>query len=272
MATTTDTGAGLAALESNLWSMWAQFGRGDGCRLVDEPQLLRFETPLAHLPYNSVVRCRLEDGADADATVGAVLAGYRARGVPPMWLVHPSRRPLDLGERLERAGLERAELITGMSAPMVDLPLPDDPPPGICSEELRPGGEDPYLELLTWRYDLPPDAAGTLRSVMANAGFGAPGSPNRSWIARRGDEVLSKATLHQRDGVAGIYGVATRTEARGLGLARLLTLVALDAARQAGATLAVLHSTPAAVRLYEGLGFAPTAEFHVYAEPGTLHL
>lgn len=275
MAITSD--AGVAALEANLWSMWRHFGLGDGCRLVDEPGLLRFETPVGHLPYNSVMRTHLDggdatDADDVDDVIAAVLAGYRARGVPPMWLVHPTSRPRDLGRRLERHGLELAEPITGMAAPLPALPFPGDPPEGIEVEEVLPGGEGPYLELLSWRYELPPDAVAVLRSVMAAAGFGVPGSGNRLWFARRGDQVLSKVGLHQRDGVAGVYGVVTRPEARGLGLARLLTLVALDAARHDGADRAVLHSTPAAVSLYRGLGFTATADFQLYAEPGTLHL
>jgi len=274
MGTTVDAGAAVAALESNLWSMWRQFGLGDGCRLVDEPELLRFETPVAQLPYNSVMRTRLDDG-DGDEVIAAVLAGCRARGVPPVWLVHPTSRPRDLGRRLERHGLAMAEPITGMVAPSDALPdLAGEPPlpDGVTVEEVPPGGEGPYLELLAWRYDLPSDAVAVLRSIMATAGFGVPGSGNRMWIARRGDQVLSKVGLHQRDGVGGVYGVVTRPEARGLGLARRLTLVALDAARRDGAALAVLHSTPAAVSLYRALGFAPTADFQLHAEPGTLHL
>ena len=79
-------------------------------------------------------------------------------------------------------------------------------------------------------------------------------------------------TLHLDGDVAGIYGVATRPEVRGLGFARHLTLAALHAARAAGATTAVLHSTPIAVPLYASLGFNRVADFSLHASPGTLRL
>jgi len=71
---------------------------------------------------------------------------------------------------------------------------------------------------------------------------------------------------------AGLTSVATRTEARGLGLARLLTVRALEAARASGAEVGVLHTTPMAVGLYRALGFEPVVDFRLYSAPDTLHL
>ena len=102
--------AEVAALEANLWSMWSCFGRGDGCRLVDEPDVLRFETPVAHVPYNTVLRCTTVDRAVLDE----ILEAYRSRGVPVVWIVHPSA-PAGLGDQLVARGLEEAEHITGMA-------------------------------------------------------------------------------------------------------------------------------------------------------------
>lgn len=59
----------------------------------------------------------------------------------------------------------------------------------------------------------------------------------------------------------GSYGVATVPEARGLGLARILTLQALHPARDAGSTLGVLHSAPMAISSHQKLGFRAVAPF-----------
>jgi len=64
----------------------------------------------------------------------------------------------------------------------------------------------------------------------------------------------------------------TRPEARRLGLARHLTTRALAAAHAAGASTAVLHSSPMAVDLYRSVGFQPVADFQRFARPNTLHL
>ncbi|HUF52877.1 MAG TPA: GNAT family N-acetyltransferase [Dehalococcoidia bacterium] len=83
---------------------------------------------------------------------------------------------------------------------------------------------------------------------------------------------MSKATLCLDAGVAGIYGVVTRPEARGMGLARTLTLAALRAAKSAGYERAILHSSPMARSLYRGIGFTEYAPFKVFAPPRSFHL
>ena len=119
---------------------------------------------------------------------------------------------------------------------------------------------------------MPEHAKPTLRSIVDAARFGEPGSVTRGWLARLDGRVVSKAVLHVDNGVAGIYGVATKPEARGLGLARQLTIRALDAARAAGVEIGVLHSTPMAKSLYEGIGFHAVADHVLYSTPDSLHL
>lgn len=260
----------VTAVEANLWSMFAQFGRGRGCALVDEPEVLRFETPLPFVPYNAVLRFRAESGVDAK--VEAIVDHHRRRGVPLLWVLHPSARPDDLPDRLRDHGLAEAERVPGMVRSLQDLPPLEPPPEGIDVARVDRAAVEGFLDLLTWRYALPADAAPVLRSIMELARFGEPDAPTRGYVARRDGVVLSKAVLHLGAGVAGIYGVATRAEARGLGLARQLTLMALHDARAVGADLAVLHATPMAVGLYAGLGFVTVTELALWSDPGALHL
>jgi GNAT superfamily N-acetyltransferase len=256
-----------AALERNLWSMWSVYGGGDGCLLVDEPGILRFETPVPYIPYNSVVRFQLDERVDA--TIDEILTGYRARSVPVFWAVHPSARPADLGARLAARGLVEAEIAPGMVLRLEQLPPRGPVPEGIVIEQVKPTDRDPWIQVTTWRYSLPPDAVPTLRSIMAAARFGEPDSASLGWVARRDGVILSKVVAHFAADVVGIYAVATRPEARGLGLARLLTIHALEAARAAGTQIGVLHSTPMAVSLYEAIGFERVADFRIYVEPGS---
>lgn len=262
----------IAATEDNLWSMWRQFGQGEGCRLIDTPEVLRFETPIRYVPYNSVLRFTA-DGSNVDALIDDTLAAYPPDERPLVWMVHPSTRPADIGTLLERRGLVEAEVIPGMFAEIDTLPRPDaDAPEGIVIEELGPDATEPFVQLVAWRYSLPPEAMPALQSIMTANRFGYPDAPTRAWVARRGDTIVSKAVLHLSDNVAGIHGVATRPEGRGLGLARSLTLHALDAARRTGRRHAVLHSTAMAFSLYQTLGFRAVCDFRLYSTPGTLHL
>lgn len=263
----------VAATEENLWSMWAAFGRGEGCTLVDTPEVLRFETPIPHIPYNSVMRFRAGESADVDSRIDATLERYLGRGVPLMWVVHPTSTPVDLDRRLAARGLEEAEVAPGMVLEdLGTLPPADPAPDGIETSEVGPHQRDHFIELVAFRYSLPETARPTLRSIMDVEGFAASGARTRGWIAVRDDAVVSKVVLHLGAGVAGIYGVATRPEVRGLGLARSLTILALEAARDAGMRTAVLHSTPMARSLYDSLGFRTVADFRLWSTPDTLHL
>jgi GNAT superfamily N-acetyltransferase len=260
----------VAATEENLWSMWSAFGRGEGCTLIDTPQVLRFETPLAHVPYNTVLRFRVEEGVDE--AIDSTLRAYTSRDVPLLWIVHPTATR-GLGDALEARGLVCEEVAPGMVASLTDLPEPNETThDGIELREIGPSSLEPFIELIAFRYSLPADVKPTLRSIMEAERFAEPGGRTRAWVAERDDVVLSKVILHVHEGVAGIFGVATRSEARGLGLARKLTIMALAAARAAGIERAVLHSTPMARSLYEGLGFESVCEFRLYSTPGTVHL
>jgi ribosomal protein S18 acetylase RimI-like enzyme len=82
----------------------------------------------------------------------------------------------------------------------------------------------------------------------------------------------AKALPHLAAGVAGLYGVVTRPEARGLGHARSLTIHAFSVARHQGYATGVLHSTPMARGLYEKIGCRAYADFRIFAPPRSLHL
>ena len=101
---------------------------------------------------------------------------------------------------------------------------------------------------------------------------GRPGSPIRCWLALKDGRPISKAIINLDRGVAGLYGVVTRPEARGMGLARILTLHGYAAAREAGYKVGVLHSPAMGVNLHEKLGFQGAEPFRVYGPAGNFHI
>ena len=257
-------------MESNFWGMWRQFGQGHRCRLVDNDRLTRFETPIAQLPYNAVVRFDAEHGTDDD--IDEAVRPYRQRRVPVMWVLHPSSQHNDLEHRLARRGLQCTEVIAGMTHDLVAIDAVPRQRDGVQIVEVGPDRQRSYIELIIERYALPTAAIDILESILCAARFGQPGSPNRSWVASADGRALAKVSVHQPDGVAGIYGLATAHDARRTGLARSLTLHALAAAKQSGAHVAVLHSSPMAADMYRALGFRDVADFRLLAPAGALHL
>lgn len=273
MARSTDleSQAILRALEHNLWEMWSRFGRGERCTLHESGDATWFDTPIATLPYNAVIRFSASDAGDS--RIDELFAHYRRRQMPFVWIVHPSASPGDLAERLRARGLEEAEACPGMSMTLDRLPPRSPMPDGTALTEITDARDaDSVLELVAWRWNVPADARAQLAGVTRAFGIGLPGSAVRVWVALRDGAPVAKIIMQRVQEVAGIYGVATKPEARGQGLARTLTLHALHEARDSGCTRAVLHSTPMAQALYERLGFRTYGQFRIFAAPGALHL
>lgn len=255
------------ALEANLWSMFRVMGSGPGGAIIDTPERLVVESPLPQPPYNSVLRFRDEGDRPLEQQVDEIWERFRQRRVTGMFVVHPTAPP-DLRAALAASGTVRAELLPGMvrdlAQPLPPAPLVD----GVEIIEADEAAEADWVHLVTWRYGLEPTHEAYLHGMYANA----IGTHSRLWLARVDGEPVSKVVLHVEDGVAGIYGVATTESGRGRGLASSLTLHALHAARDAGATLSVLHSTPMAHGLYARLGYHDVATFEIWAEPDRVHL
>jgi ribosomal protein S18 acetylase RimI-like enzyme len=259
--------ASIGALESNFWSVWRQFGRAPGCALHEADGAVWFETPITVPPYNMVVRFTGGGGV----TIDAILNRFRARKVPPLWVVHPTS-PTDLTQCLAERGLVEVEEVTGMVANLADLPAAPPVPAGVEIHAVTPSQDfEPFLEYVAARWEVPLAERPTLAAIVRSFRVGGEHSLTRAWLFVKDGKVLAKAGTHDTDDVVGLYGVATKPEARGLGLARLVCLTALQAARERGQRVGVLHSTPMAVSLYRAMGFREVAPFRLYALPNSFH-
>jgi hypothetical protein len=141
-------------LEENLWEMWSVFGRGPGCSLHKQDNLIWFETPIPIIPYNGVLRFDVQD--NVDQTIGRIVEHFQQREVPFMWILHPSSSPSDLRDRLQRSGLSDVEPILGMARSLDDLPewppLPDD----IEIRKVAGARDvDAFYHFATWRWHVP---------------------------------------------------------------------------------------------------------------------
>ena len=252
-------------VELNLWETWANFGRGPGCTLHDEDDALWFETPIPIIPYNTVVRFQVEQGADK--RIDALVQGYAERNVAPLWIVHPSAMPTDLPERLEKRGYQEIEIAPCM-ARSLENDFPEAPPVPAGVEIREAVEEKDVIELYglaAWRWGVPDEYRPHLRRIFEEFKVGERTSNTRMWLAWKDGIPISKAALYNGSGSAGIYAVATKPEARGLGIASILVNVALKAAQEMGHKLAVLDSSPLAEKLYQRLGFTTVAPLRLYS-------
>jgi GNAT superfamily N-acetyltransferase len=251
-------------VELNLWETWANFGRGPGCTLHNESDALWFETPIPTIPYNTVLRFQVE--RDVDRRIDALIKSYADRNVTQLWIVHPSALPNDLPERLTQRGLQEIEIAPCMARSLDNLPEAPPIPEGV---QIREAIEERDLielyGLAAWRWGVPEEFRAQLGKMIEKFEIGERSSNTRMWLALKNGVPISKIGLYNGSGSAGIYGVATKPEARGLGIASVLMNVAMKAARDMGHKLAVLDSSPLAEKLYQRLGFINVAPLRLYS-------
>ena len=257
----------IAALESNAWSMFAQFGRVAPGRLIETTTRLVLETDVPRPPYNLVLRFYDENDRSIEAQVRELVARFEGRSCTPAWLVHPTT-PSEVRECLDALGWVCAETMPGMIHTLDDLPPVPDAAPDIDVVEAGVGDGAAWLDLVSTRYGLAEDDSPYLRRVFDRfIGTGV-----RVWIASQEGVPVSKLGIHMGADVAGIYGVATTDRGRGRGLASLLTTTALHATAEAGFSASVLHSTPMAHSMYERMGYRDVSTFELWARPDEVHL
>lgn len=257
-------------IELNLWETWSNFGRGPGCTLHDEGDTLWFETPIPILPYNTVLRFQVKK--DVDQRIDALIQGFANRKVIPLWIVHHTSTPNDLAERLQKRGWQEIELVPGMARLLDNLPEPPPLPPGV---EIRKAVDDRDLSELygfaAWRWGVPDEFRPQLKAMIEKFNIGERGTNTHFWMAWKDGAAISKIGLYNGSGSAGVYAVATKPEARGLGIASILMDVAMKAAREMGQKICVLDSSPLAEKLYERLGFVRVSSIPLYStKPGVV--
>jgi ribosomal protein S18 acetylase RimI-like enzyme len=251
-------------IEENLWEMWSTFGLGPGCSLYDSKEALWFETTIPIIPYNGVIRFQADD--NVDQKIDAIVQHFGRKKAQFMWVLHPTARPSDLGDRLLSRGLIYVEPTPGMARTLDHLPeLPPTPDDIDIHKVTGQRDSSAFYEFAAWRWNVPEQYQEQYATIVQGFHFGEPNSKAHMWQAWRAGRPVAKAGLLLASNSAGIYAVVTRPEARRLGLARILTLTTLYEARSRGYQLAVLHSSPMAEGLYRSLGFATYADFLLYA-------
>lgn len=209
--------------------------------------------------------------AEVDERIDAVLGEAAAREVPLLWWL--GSVPGIVLDRLEaRRVVVDAEPLPGMA--LDDLGRLGGVPPAPPASPAGGNGASAHGPSLAVRrvasardleafgipfrvgFGIPARALESL--LAAFAAYGLDGDV-RHYVGFAGDAPVSSATVILRDGVAGLYDVATVPEARGRGHATAITVHALREAAGDGARGAILHASPSAFGIYERLGFRTVA-------------
>jgi GNAT superfamily N-acetyltransferase len=252
----------IADIEDAFVGHWSVFGRWARGSLHDEQGILWFETPIRHLPYNGVIRTRIE--SDAEAAVPALVELFRSRGVDFLWLVHPSASPRNLGDLLALNGLRPVEDVTGMTLELAGWTAPELPA-GVEYREVLDDDLTAFHELTVRYWELAEDDAALVAEFQREWGPGR--APGHRYLALVDETPVGKGylSLAAPPGVAAIYAMYVAPEARGRGVAGGLTTTLIRRAQELGCRRLVLHATEMAVGVYARAGFAEHCRLTVFA-------
>lgn len=251
-------------IEDNVSAFLLQLGAAGGGETRDDDVVTwtMGGSPIGY--HNAVVRCAARDTAGARSIVDESRATLERHGVPGSWHLTPSMTPADLPELLVAAGFEDGGEEPAMAA---DLGQLQDPPPTDLTIDVVADvdGLADYESVLAGGFGEGPIEAAWTAQVFSTIGFDA------GWkhLVGRDDEgrPVATASLLLTPPVGGIYFVCTAPEARRRGHGAAVTHRAMAMARRAGATHAVLGSSPMGQRVYERLGFETVFAYRLFETP-----
>ncbi|HSE67818.1 MAG TPA: hypothetical protein VLB12_12600, partial [Gemmatimonadales bacterium] len=197
------------AADSNLAThfTWVQ-QQTAGMRVRRSESLVLSDSGLPCDTFNAVCRARLERDAAAPA-IHEALDWFAERSHPFSWWVGPGDRPDDLGQQLERAGLEPAESELAMALDLTALPGIDLAPNGLSirrvgtPEELR---EYARINAANWS---PPDPLVVEFYARAAPVILHPASPLWLYLGYVDATPVATAELTVGGGVVGLYAIST---------------------------------------------------------------
>ncbi len=242
-----------AAANANLavHASWAQ-QRTPGMRVIETNDLVLVDSGLPCDTFNFVCRARLAQ-ATARERIRAAIDHFAAVGRPFSWWLNPGDQPLELGEFLLHAGLQRAETELAMAADLGKLRHGELSPDGLQIRRVRTtaqlrdfanilAGTPPDSEVLRF-YEL------TASALLAND------SALWQYVGYLGEAPVATAELTMGGGVVGLYNVCTQVAYRRRGFGTALTLIPLLDARAHGYLTAVLQASANGEGVYARVGF-----------------
>jgi GNAT superfamily N-acetyltransferase len=257
----------VAALEANILETFPRLGRTLSGHLQDSPEGVWYSTGVAFGFYNMVVRAHFAPD-DVHTKIAAIMGHFQARQAPMLWFLGPTTTPSDLGTHLAAAGLVYEGDDPGMAVDLRTL----RPSLAMVSELSIQQVRDAtalrrWVETFIVGYEIAGVSVQEMLDLHAALGLGAH-PPWRHYLGFHHGEPVATSWMTLGAGVAGIYGVSTRPDARRQGCGAALTVAPLLDARAMGYRMGILQSSAMGHRVYQGLGFQDYCQFRVYSWAG----
>jgi GNAT superfamily N-acetyltransferase len=205
------------------------------------------------IPERSVMNSVFyERGADVSAQREALDATYRKAGVNA-WTVWVPEDDHPVANSLEQGG---HKLDANPAAMVLDLARLE-PPVEPASDDWGPGSTIEMGAVNEAAYPFHDGSFATAAQAMDPERI-------RLYAARDAGRAVSVLGIHDCNGDAGVFFVATLPEARGRGLAGALIGQALAEARERGNDISTLQATKMGAPVYTRLGYRTVCDLHMW--------
>jgi N-acetylglutamate synthase len=189
-----------------------------------------------------------------ESALSTVEAAYAARGLPAVFQLGPTVRPVDLDARLAARGYAYGSPTVVMTAASAEVL--GRLPAGAAWVTVADEPDEAWMDLW-WRVDGRGDerARSVARRILT-------AGPARYATAWDGAGAAAVARLALVDGWGGLYCVAVRPDARRRGLAAATTRALVADGGVGDCWLQVRAENEPALALYRGAGFTEVARYH----------
>jgi ribosomal protein S18 acetylase RimI-like enzyme len=255
------TSSALAvAIKANLYAFFQSLRYSSQASIHDTSMGYRWHTPVAHPWFNGFLSF-LPPTDEAGQTVRDTLAYFESHAVSSFtWWLAPHLNTGNWSPYLLPHGFTYNDSTPGMAIDLAALPPVRLP---LTIQRV----EDTQM-LTVWAqtfiqgYGVPDTMTPAFLGLIESLGTAL---PFRHYLGLLDGQPVATATLFFGAGVAGIYNVATLTEARGRGIGSAMTLVPLYEAHDLGYRAGVLQSSEMGYSVYQRLGFQKLCQMdHFY--------
>jgi len=223
-----------------------------------DPRFVRLETGEPHPFGNFALMCEPVDQA---GTIEAIAPLVRRNAPAAVLFVGPVSD--SIAQQLQRAGFGRTD---GMPAMAVDIDrnLATAPLPAgyRLARVSAVSDRDTWADTFARGYGLPLAVGGAFAGGID--GDGSADAPVQYFWILKDDKPVCTSLVYLKNGVAGIYGVATLPEERKKGLGAHATEQPLRIARQLGYHVGILQASMEGQPVYRRIGFSAFGEMPLY--------
>jgi GNAT superfamily N-acetyltransferase len=189
---------------------------------------------------------------------------YKKLNLRFWWWIYPSGQSPKTRAMLQDAGLRLIEKVPCMAADLNDSALEKKIPNNITISSVKDKND-----LLIWEdisfhgFEMPQRAREQYGAFVSSFDLGGQ-LPQRLFLAYFDDKPVATSLLFVHNNTAGIYYVSTLPAYRNKGLGLLITLAAMQAAKQSGFKNIILQASPLGVNVYKQAGFKEYCHADIY--------